>query len=84
MIIIESKNTQKPSINDYIKYLLFWAKYNIDNVDLNKLTIIQHYNPINGKIFEWDMTDYSLSNNNSYSNICEYFLQLSNSKNKPN
>jgi hypothetical protein len=63
MIIIESKNTQKPSINDYIKYLLFWAKYNIDNVDLNKLTIIQHYNPINGKIFEWDMTDYSLSNN---------------------
>ena len=33
MIIINAQNTQKPSINEFIKYLLFWAKYNIDNID---------------------------------------------------
>jgi hypothetical protein len=81
MIIIESKITQKPSINDYIKYLLFWSKYNLDNINNieqnTKLTIIQYYNPITGKIFEWDMSDFILNSDNKYELIYNYFLNMS-------
>ena len=88
MIIIESKITQKPSINDYIKYLLFWSKYNLDNIDNigqnTKLTIIQYYNPITGKIFEWDMSDFILNSDNKYDLIYNYFLNMSTHKNETN
>ena len=76
MIIIESNISPKPSINDYIKYLLFWSKYNIDNIDSTKLTIIQYYNPIAGKIFEWDMTDFIINNYSKYDQIYNYFLNM--------
>ena len=88
MIIIESKITQKPSINDFIKYLLFWSKYNLDNIDNieqnTKLTIIQYYNPITGKIFEWDMSDFILNSDNKYDLIYTYFLNMSTHKNETN
>ena len=77
MIIIESKISQKPSINDFIKYLLFWSKYNLDNIKSNKLTIIQYYNSITGKIFEWDMTDFILNSEDKYEIIYNYFLNMS-------
>ena len=57
IIIIESKNILKPSINDFIKFFILWSKYNKDNNN-NKITIIQYYNPYNGIIYEWDMTKY--------------------------
>jgi len=59
MLII---NINKPSINDYIKYLLMIHKYNLDNLSINQLNIIQVYNPINGTIIQWDIIDYSSDN----------------------
>jgi hypothetical protein len=55
MIII---NMNKPSINEYIIYLLMITKYNIDNQSINKLNSIQLYNPIDGTIIEWNIVDY--------------------------
>jgi len=57
MLII---NLSKPTINDYIKYLLMIHKYNTDNQTINQLNIIKLYNPINGTIIEWDIIDYSI------------------------
>ena len=56
MLII---NISKPSINDYIKYLLMLYRYNLDNQSINQINIIQLYNPINGTIIEWNTIDYS-------------------------
>lgn len=73
IIIIESKNILKPSINDFIKYLLLWSKYNRDNN--NKIDIIQYYNIYNGNIYEWNMTEYK-NIENPYK-IIDYFILLS-------
>jgi hypothetical protein len=72
IIIIESKNIIKPSINDFIKYLILWSKYNKDNN--NKITIIQYYNPYNGNIYEWNMIEY-INTYNSYK-IIDYLIIL--------
>jgi hypothetical protein len=75
MIVINAKNSQKPSINEFIKYLLFLSKYNSDNS--NKLTIIQYYNPIAGKIFEWDLSDTDTNlNGQSTNELLNYFINL--------
>jgi len=55
MLII---NNNKPSINDYIKYLLMAYKYNMIHKLINKIEVIQLYNPINGTIIEWDIVDH--------------------------
>lgn len=73
IIIIESKNILKPSINDFIRYLILWSKYNKDNN--NKIDIIQYYNIYNGNIYEWNMTEYK-NMENPYK-IIDYFILLS-------
>ena len=78
MIIINAQNTQKPSINEFIKYLLFWAKYNMSNQHQHKLKIIQCYNPISGKIFEWDLTDWILQDDNQIEEFLNYFINFYN------
>lgn len=75
MIIIGSNISQKPSINEFIKYLLFWSKYNIDNPN-NIVNIIQYYNPIIGKIFSWDMYDLLITKNYDYKKIYDYFMKI--------
>ena len=74
MIIINSKNNIKPSINDFITYLLYWAKYNMDNQS-NIIKIIQYYNPLNGNLYEWDLSDY-IQTDNSYDKFYHYFANL--------
>lgn len=72
IIIIESKNIIKPSINDFIRYLILWSKYNKDNN--NRIDIIQNYNIYNGNIYEWNMTEYK-NIENPYK-IIDYFIIL--------
>lgn len=78
MIIINAQSTQKPSINEFIKYILFWAKYNMSNQHQNKLKIIQCYNPISGKIFEWDLSDWILQDNKQIEQFLNYFINFYN------
>jgi hypothetical protein len=74
MIIINAQNTQKPSINEFIKYFLFFTKYNMDNK--HNVNIIQYYNPIIGKLFEWDFTEWILVNNKYSKDFLDYFINL--------
>ena len=60
MIIIEANCKQKPSITDFVKYLIFWAKYNVDVGNELALNFIVYYNPIIGKTFEWNLTELDL------------------------
>ena len=60
----------KPTINDYIKYLLMVYRYNLDNQSINQIDIIQLYNPINGTIIEWNIINYS------YINLYNYFINI--------
>jgi hypothetical protein len=73
MIIIESKPINKPSINDYLRYLLYWAKYNIDNKN-NPLKYIHYLNPLNGTLFKWNLADHI--DNNFYLKLINYFIDL--------
>ena len=67
MLIIKC---DKPSINDYIKYLLMIHRYNIDNQSINQINIIQLYNPINGTIIEWTIINYS------YIDLYNYLINI--------
>jgi hypothetical protein len=78
MIIINAQTTQKPSINEFIKYFLFLSKYNISNKNCHELKIIQYYNPINGKIFEWDLTDIAINRPDLTENFLNYFINFYN------
>jgi hypothetical protein len=73
MIIIESKDSNKPSINDYLRYLLYWAKYNIDHQN-NPLKYIHYLNPLNGTLYKWNLSDHI--NNNLYLKLINYFINL--------
>jgi hypothetical protein len=75
IIIIESKCTQKPSIKDFVRYLIYFAKYNllIGN-DSNDLHIIEYYNPINGKIYKWDLSELDNKWSNQIINFFTRFL----------
>lgn len=78
MIIINSSTNNKPSINDYIKYIILFIKYNIDNKNINKLTHIQYYNPLLGNIYEWDLTDFVIQHELNFDNIIDHFISLIN------
>jgi hypothetical protein len=78
MIIINAQTAQKPSINEFIKYFLFLAQYNILNKNCHQLKIIQYYNPINGKIFEWDLTDITINGSDLMENFLNYFINFYN------
>jgi DNA helicase-2/ATP-dependent DNA helicase PcrA len=75
IIIIESNFQSKPSINDYIRYLVYLSKLNIDNLSKsnhNQIDKIWYFNPISGKLFKWDLSD----SKTKYSNILNYFSSL--------
>jgi hypothetical protein len=76
MIIINSSTNIKPSINDYIKYIILFIKYNIDNKNINKLTHIQYYNPLLGNLYEWDLTDFLIQHELNFDNIIDHFISL--------
>ena len=73
IIIIEARISPKPSITDFIRYLIYWSKFNLDNPDFNTNVII-YYNPLIGRTYEWNFSNlnYLIYNNN----IINYFNQL--------
>jgi hypothetical protein len=79
IIIIESKITSKPSINEFIKYLVYLAKYNIENQSYGQIRIIQLYNPISGQLFEWDLSEWLDSNSEGQHKLINYFIELTKS-----
>ncbi len=83
IIIIESKTNNKPQINDFIRYMLYLAKYNMDNLQsksnqllANSINHIIYYNPISGNLYEWDMTNLISSKPSYWSDLYSYFSNL--------
>jgi len=73
-IIINGNITNKPSINDYIIYLLYVAKYNLNNYDSGmKFNRLSYYNPLNCNLYEWDV---QMMDKDKCKNLIEYIEKL--------
>jgi len=74
MIIINKQSNIKSSIsiNEFIKYLLFLLNYN--KINKHNVNIIQYYNPITGKLFEWNLKQLIEENSVQMDNLMSYFL----------
>ena len=73
-IIINGNVSNKPSINDYIIYLLYVAKYNLDNYESGiKINRLSYYNPLNCNLYEWNI---QMMDKDKCENLIKYIEKL--------